>query len=164
MTTCKSCDVSLGGAFGDPIHPADPTMCKACGDDPQVQAAFREAAEKAEKIRNAHLVRVYTTDRVVGAANVEYVGFVRGGTVRAKHVGKDLMAGLKNIVGGEVKQYTQLIAEAREEAVQRMREDAALLGADSVIGMNFSTSVVDAGVAEITAFGTAVKTRLEGSD
>ncbi|MGK0441137.1 MAG: hypothetical protein ACJA0N_000933 [Pseudohongiellaceae bacterium] len=81
---------------------------------------------------------------------------VQGNTVRAKHAGRDLMAGLKNIFGGELKGYTELLTEAREEAVQRMAQQAEAIGANAVINVRFSTSSVTAGAAELFAYGTAV--------
>lgn len=87
----------------------------------------------------------------------ENLGLVQGSTVRARHVGNDIMAGIKNIVGGEVKEYTKLMAEAREQALDRMKENAKKMGADAVINVRFSTSLIMAGSSEILAYGTAVK-------
>ena len=87
---------------------------------------------------------------------VRHLGLVQGSTVRAKHVGRDIMAGLKNIVGGELKGYTELLNESREEAVARMMHQAQQLGANAVINVRFSTAAVAAGAAEIFAYGTAV--------
>ncbi len=84
------------------------------------------------------------------------LGLVRGSTVRARHLGRDLMAGLRTIVGGEVIEYTRLLAEAREEAIQRMVENAEGLGANAIVSMRLMTSVVLGGAAEILAYGTAV--------
>ena len=85
-----------------------------------------------------------------------HLGMVQGSTVRAKHAGKDLMAGLKNIVGGELKGYTELLIEAREEAVGRMVAQAEGVGANAVINVRFSTSNITSGAAEVMAYGTAV--------
>jgi len=87
----------------------------------------------------------------------EVLGIARGNTVRARNVGRDIIAGLKNIVGGEISEYTKLIADAREEALQRMIKDATRLGADAVVNVRFTTSMLMAGSAEILAYGTAVK-------
>lgn len=87
----------------------------------------------------------------------ENLGIARGSTVRAKNIGKDIFAGLKNIVGGEIHEYTKLQADSREEAIQRMIEDANTLGADAVVGVRLATSMVTQGAAEILAYGTAVK-------
>lgn len=85
-----------------------------------------------------------------------HLGVVQGSTVRAKHVGKDILAGFKNIVGGELKAYTELMQEAREEAVQRMLAQAASAGANAVLNVRFATTSITAGAAEILAYGTAV--------
>ena len=85
-----------------------------------------------------------------------HLGVVQGSTVRAKHVGKDILAGFKNIVGGELKAYTELMQEAREEAVQRMLAQAASVGANAVLNVRFATTSITAGAAEILAYGTAV--------
>ena len=85
-----------------------------------------------------------------------HLGVVQGSTVRAKHVGKDLLSGLKNIVGGELKSYTELMQEAREEATRRMVEQAESLGANAVLNIRYSTTSITAGAAEILAYGTAV--------
>jgi uncharacterized protein YbjQ (UPF0145 family) len=86
----------------------------------------------------------------------KHLGMVQGNTVRAKHVGKDLLAGLKNIIGGELKGYTELLNEAREEATERMVEQAKAIGANAVVNVRFSTSSVAAGAAELFVYGTAV--------
>lgn len=96
-------------------------------------------------------------DCVPGLQIVEHYGLVSGSTVRAKHVGRDIMAGLKNIVGGELKGYTELLGEARDEAVGRMKAQARELGANAVLNIRFSTSSVAAGAAELYAYGTAVR-------
>lgn len=94
---------------------------------------------------------------VPGKKIVEHYGIVQGSTVRAKHAGRDLMASLKNIVGGELKGYTELLQEAREEAVQRMAQQARQLGANAVVNIRFGTSSIAQGAAELFAYGTAVK-------
>lgn len=86
----------------------------------------------------------------------QHFGLVQGSTVRAKHVGRDLMAGLKNIFGGELKGYTELLQESRDEAVNRMKEQASSIGANAVLNVRFSTSSVTQGAAELFAYGTAV--------
>ena len=86
----------------------------------------------------------------------KHLGLVQGSTVRAKHVGRDFMAGLKNIVGGELKAYTELLNEARQEATERMIEQAEAAGANGVINVRFSTANITAGASEILAYGTAV--------
>jgi uncharacterized protein YbjQ (UPF0145 family) len=95
-------------------------------------------------------------ETVPGKTIVEHFGLVSGSTIRAKHVGRDLMAGLKNLVGGELKGYTQLLHESRQQAVERMIEQAQQLGANAVVNVRFSTSSVAQGAAELYAYGTAV--------
>ena len=96
-------------------------------------------------------------EEIPGKRITSFFGVVSGSTVRAKHIGKDILAGFKNIVGGELKAYTQLIAEAREDAVARMIREAESLGANAVVNVRFSTSSVAQGAAELFAYGTAVK-------
>ena len=98
-----------------------------------------------------------TTETIPGREITELLGIARGSTVRARNVGRDIFAGLKKLVGGEIEEYTQLQAQSREQALQRMEDDAAKMGADAVINIRFSTSVVTQGAAEILAYGTAVK-------
>jgi len=100
---------------------------------------------------------IVNTEEVAGREISEQLGLVRGNTIRARHIGSDIMAGLRNIVGGEVKEYTQMISEAREEALKRMIEEAESLNADAVVNVRFTTSQVMGGAAEILAYGTAVK-------
>ena len=98
-----------------------------------------------------------TTDTIPGKTIVETIGLVRGSTVRARHIGKDIMAGLRNIVGGEVDEYTKLLAESREQSIQRMVENAQDMGGNAVVGVRLITAGVASGAAEIVAYGTAVK-------
>ena len=93
---------------------------------------------------------------IPGYRVTESVGLVRGSTIRSKHIGKDLMAGLRSLVGGEVKEYTEMLVEARNESLKRMVDQADRLGADAVINMRFMTSQVMAGAAELLAYGDAV--------
>jgi uncharacterized protein YbjQ (UPF0145 family) len=85
------------------------------------------------------------------------LGIVTGNTIRAKHIGKDIVAGLRNIVGGELKEYTEMLTEARKEAMKRMQDNAKNMGADAVIGVRLTTAMVSSMSAEILAYGTAVK-------
>jgi len=96
------------------------------------------------------------TEYILGHQVTRHLGLVQGSTVRAKHVGRDLMAGLKNIVGGELKGYTELLNEARQQALERMQQQAAQLGGNAVINIRFSTSNITAGASELLAYGTAV--------
>ena len=97
-------------------------------------------------------------ETVPGRNIVEFKGLVQGNTVRAKHVGRDIMAGLKNIVGGELQGYTELLDEARSEATTRMINEAQALGANAVVNVRFSTSAVTEGASELYVYGTAVVT------
>ena len=97
-----------------------------------------------------------TSETVAGKRIVKSLGLVRGNSVRARHLGKDIMAGLRNIVGGEVHEYAKLIAESREQALDRMVAEAEGLGANAVIAVRFTTSVMMGGAAELLAVGTAV--------
>ncbi|MFH1803082.1 MAG: YbjQ family protein [archaeon] len=103
------------------------------------------------------MVVVTTSDEVPGKKVVKILGITRGNTVRAKNIGRDIAAGFKNIVGGEVKSYTDLLVQARDEAYNRMVNEAIDMGADAIINMRFMTSMIAAGAAEILAYGTAVK-------
>ena len=98
-----------------------------------------------------------TTDFIPGKEIVEILGIARGRTVRARNIVRDIFAGLKNIVGGEIEEYTKLQAESREQAIQRMNEDAEQLNADAIINVRFTISVIMQGAAELLAYGTAVK-------
>jgi len=100
-----------------------------------------------------------TIDTIPGKEIVEAIGIARGSTVRARNAGRDFLAGLKNFVGGEISEYTQLLADSRESAMQRMITDAEKMGADAVVNVRFTTSAVMQGTAEILAVGTAVKLR-----
>ncbi len=99
---------------------------------------------------------VTTTESVAGHRVVRSLGLVRGNTIRARHVGKDIMAGFRNIVGGEISEYTKLLGEAREQSMDRMVEEATALGANAIIMVRFSTSQVMSGAAELLVYGTAV--------
>jgi uncharacterized protein YbjQ (UPF0145 family) len=99
---------------------------------------------------------VVNTEILPGMRIIQMLGMVQGSTVRSKHFGRDMMAGLKNIVGGELKGYTELLTEARRQAMERMLAQAQQLGANAVLNVRFSTSAVTSGAAEIYAYGTAV--------
>ena len=96
-------------------------------------------------------------ETIPGKTIVEFYGLVSGSTVRAKHVGRDIAASFKNIVGGELKGYTELLSESRQEAVDRMVREAESIGANAVVNVRFSTSSISQGAAELFAYGTAVK-------
>lgn len=100
---------------------------------------------------------VVTTDAVAGREIAEVLGLARGNVIRAKHLGSDIVAALRNLVGGEISEYTQLMAAAREQALDRMVEEARSMGANAIVGARFTTSTIAQGGAEILAFGTAVR-------
>lgn len=99
---------------------------------------------------------VVTTNDIPGKRIKRVLGLVRGNTMRARHIGRDLTAAFKNITGGEVREYTKLMAESREQCLDRMREEAARMGANAIVGVRFSTSSVMQGAAELLVYGTAV--------
>ncbi len=99
---------------------------------------------------------VTTLDEVADRKTVKVLGLARGNTIRARHIGKDIMAGLRGVVGGEVSEYTKLFAESREQSLDRMVEEAEELGANAVLGVRFATSMVMSTAAELMVYGTAV--------
>lgn len=100
---------------------------------------------------------VTNIESVPGKKIVEHYGIIQGSTVRARHVGADFAAGLKNMVGGELKGYTKLLTSAREEALERLKQQAAGMGANAIVNVRFATSAISQGAAELMAYGTAVK-------
>lgn len=102
---------------------------------------------------------ITTQDYLADYEITETLGMVKGNTIRARHVGKDILAGLRMIVGGEITEYTKMLAESREQALDRMIEDAKEKGADGIVCVRFTTSTVMRGAAELLAYGTAVKLR-----
>ena len=102
-------------------------------------------------------VIITNTTEVPGKEVTEILGLAKGSTIRAKHIGKDIMAGLRHIVGGELKEYTEMLNEARDMALELMTKDAQKMGADAILNVRFSTSAVMQGAAEVLAYGTAVK-------
>ena len=99
---------------------------------------------------------IFTAHSVTGKNITKTLGLVRGNTIRARHLGKDIIASLRNIVGGEVTEYAKLLAESREQALDRMEAQAKELGANAIVGLQFQTSVIMGGAAEMMAYGTAV--------
>ena len=98
-----------------------------------------------------------TTETVSGYTVTETLGIVIGNTIRARHIGKDIRAALRSIVGGEIKEYTGMLSESREQSIQRMKERAKELGADGILGVRFQTSMIIQSTAELLVYGTAVK-------
>ncbi len=99
---------------------------------------------------------VVTSDSIPGRRVVKTLGLVKGNTIRARHVGKDILAGLKGIVGGEISEYTKMVAESREQSLDRLIEEAESLGANAVVAIRFTTASMMQGAAELLAYGTAV--------
>jgi len=99
---------------------------------------------------------ITTSGQVEGKTIAKTIGLVKGSTIRARHLGKDIMAGLRGMVGGEITEYTKMMAEAREQAIQRMVEDAEKQGANAIVSMRFTTSMVMQSAAEVLAYGTGV--------
>jgi uncharacterized protein YbjQ (UPF0145 family) len=99
---------------------------------------------------------IVTTDAIEGKRIVKVLGLVRGNTIRARHLGKDILAGLKGLVGGEISEYTKMVAESREQCLDRLTEEAEALGGNAVVGLRFTTASMMQGAAELLAYGTAV--------
>jgi len=99
---------------------------------------------------------IVTTDQIEGMRITKSLGLVRGSTIRARHLGKDVMAAFRNIVGGEITEYTKLLAESREQSIKRMMDEAESLGANAIVATRFVTSMVTSGAAELLVYGTAV--------
>jgi len=100
---------------------------------------------------------IASADEIAGKRIVETLGLVRGNTIRARHIGKDILAGLRNIAGGEIQEYTKMMAESREQSLDRMVEEAEKLGADAIVSVRFTTTSMMQGAAELLVYGTAVK-------
>lgn len=109
-------------------------------------------------MKRIHMI-IVNTETIAGREIKENLGIARGSTVRARNIGRDIFAGLKNIVGGEISEYTQLLADSREQALSRMIKDAEEMGADAIVNVRITTSAVMQGSAEILCYGTAVKLR-----
>jgi uncharacterized protein YbjQ (UPF0145 family) len=120
------------------------------------EQSVRPVSIRKFKASNGRKLIVTNIESVPGKTIAEHFGLVSGNTIRAKHIGRDIMAGLKNLVGGELKGYTQLLQESRQQALERMIEEADELGANAIINVRFSTSSVAQGAAELYAYGTAV--------
>ena len=99
---------------------------------------------------------ITTSEQMEGKKIVKTIGMVKGNTIRARHMGRDIMAGLRGMVGGEITEYTKMMAESREQAIQRMVEDAEAKGANAIVGLRFSTSMIMQNASEILAYGTGV--------
>ena len=188
LGNCRLCGKQMKKGFWANIYDEpywdDPTICRECGDKERLRS-LKEKETSPEYIEQQRLLQeenerrlelqknavalaknvlISTTDQIYGREITANLGIARGGTVRAKNAISDFGAGIKNVVGGEIKAYTELLADAREQALQRMQIDAVMMEADAVVGVNFSTSMIDVGAAEISAFGTAVKLKEIVSD
>ena len=106
---------------------------------------------------------ITTQDRFDDYEIVETIGLVKGNTIRARHVGKDILAGLRSLIGGEIEEYTKMLAESREQAIERMIADAKSKGADGIVAVRLTTSAIMQGTSELLAYGTAVKLREKDS-
>jgi uncharacterized protein YbjQ (UPF0145 family) len=120
-------------------------------------AGFAPRAEGGRRPSGGVFVILSTTETIPGRTIKRFFGVVSGSTVRSKHIGRDFMAGLKNIFGGELKGYTELLQESREDALARMVQEAESLGANAVVNLRFATSSITQGAAELFAYGTAVQ-------
>lgn len=105
------------------------------------------------------MVEWYSTEAIAGKEITKHLGVVSGSTIRARNIGRDIVAGLRTIVGGEVPEYTEMMAHARNQAIERMLQKGAEMDADAIVGVRFSTAMIMQGTAEVMAFGTAVKYR-----
>lgn len=138
----------------DAVNYATIQLKKEKPTDKPTKSIFKTS--KPERNSQINNIPFITSELFVSNKTIKTLGTARGATVRAKHIGRDFMADIKNIVGGELKGYTELLAEGREEAIYRMREDATKMGANAIVSVRFSTSTLAAGAAEILAYGTAV--------
>ena len=116
-----------------------------------------QSGKLVETINRGARMEISNTESIPGRRIVEFFGVVSGNTVRAKHIGRDIMAGLKNVVGGELKGYTELLQDSRQEATNRMIQQAESMGANAVVNVRFATSSISQGAAELFAYGTAVR-------
>jgi uncharacterized protein YbjQ (UPF0145 family) len=122
-----------------------------------IRSRFKNVVYSTVSLFKIRYMILSTTETIPGKEIETILGVARGSTVRARSVGRDFMAGLKNIVGGEIEEYTKLQAHSREQAMQRMIEDAKKMGADGIVNIRLNTSMIMQGAAEILAYGTAVK-------
>ena len=151
-------------AVGGSVAPRHRQQGPLLGGDPLTDPAVPALAASADLAHRPEGLMLLTTDAVPpGFALIEVVGLVRGNTIRARHLGNDIVAALKGLVGGEISEYTKMMAESREQALDRMRAEAVARGANAVIGVRLTTSMIMQGSAEILAYGTAVRlARAEG--
>jgi len=151
---CNLEQVKVSGEVSAPNQQEGVEMTKA--DSGKKQAVKPVSAQSVRTADGGEMI-ITNIETVPGKSIVEHFGLVSGSTIRAKHLGKDLMAGLKNLVGGELKGYTQLLQESRKQAMERLIEQARQFGANAIVNIRFSTSSVAQGAAELYAYGTAVR-------
>lgn len=151
---CNLEQVKVSGEVSAPNQQEGVEMTKA--DSGKKQAVKPVSAQSVRTADGGEMI-ITNIETVPGKSIVEHFGLVSGSTIRAKHLGKDLMAGLKNLVGGELKGYTQLLQESRKQAMDRLIEQARQFGANAIVNIRFSTSSVAQGAAELYAYGTAVR-------
>lgn len=152
------CDILADSAApGAAAAPADGPPTKAEAPAPPAQPPASPVKVHYITTSNGGKMILTNIESVPGKSVAEHFGLVSGSTIRAKHIGRDLMASLKNLVGGELKGYTQLLQESRQQATERMVEEARLMGANAIVNVRFSTSSVAQGAAELYAYGTAVR-------
>ena len=166
MAECPICDKNIGlfnlSAVSGKYHGDYYEFCSedcaaiASKEDPDAPASGRQSAYLAEKASAVTEIQFFTSEKIASLTITTALGTARGATVRSKHVGSDLAAGLKSIVGGELKGYTELLAEGREEAICRMKADAHEMGANAIVMTRFTTSMIADGAVEVMAYGTAV--------
>ena len=132
--------------------------CQVCARHVCARAKSSRICPTSSNAAGAAMI-LSNTESIPGKQIAEFYGVVSGNTVRAKHVGRDIMAGLKNIVGGELAGYTELLQDSREEATQRMIKQAEAMGANAIVNVRFATSSISQGAAELFAYGTAVRVR-----
>jgi uncharacterized protein YbjQ (UPF0145 family) len=151
---CNLEQVKVSGEVSAPNQQEGVEMTKA--DSGKKQSVKPVSAQSVRTADGGEMI-ITNIETVPGKSIVEHFGLVSGSTIRAKHLGKDLMAGLKNLVGGELKGYTQLLQESRKQAMERLIEQARQFGANAIVNIRFSTSSVAQGAAELYAYGTAVR-------
>lgn len=153
---CNLEQVKVSGEVSAPNQQEGIEMTEA--DSGKSQVVKPESAQSVRTADGEEMI-ITNIETVPGKSIVEHFGLVSGSTIRAKHLGKDLMAGLKNLVGGELKGYTQLLQESRKQAMERLIEQARQFGANAIVNIRFSTSSVAQGAAELYAYGTAVRVK-----
>ena len=151
---CNLEQVKASGEGDAPNQQEDISMTESDSGEKQVSKSV--STQSVKTVDGAEII-ITNIETVPGKSIVEHFGLVSGSTIRAKHLGKDLMAGLKNLVGGELKGYTQLLQESRRQAMERLIEQARQFGANAIVNIRFSTSSVAQGAAELYAYGTAVR-------